>query len=217
MKTALDLFSGTGSATKAFKEHENWQVIHVDLNKENADIQKNVANLSAEELPEIDFVWASPPCKTFSIASVSHHWNKENGEYHPQTEEAEQSIKLVNHTVELIQELDPDYWFMENPRAMLRKILDREKNIWPQGTVTYCQYGENRMKPTDLWGDHPDSFVYKSCSNGDPCHESASRGSQTGTQGKDSYEDRARIPYQLSKAILEAVENPSEKKGQQKL
>lgn len=117
-------------------------------------------------------------------------------------------MKLVRHTVNLIQELNPDYWFIENPRGMLRNILGKPaESEYGGGTVTYCQYGDDRMKPTDLWGNHPEGFEYKSCSNGGDCHVSASRGSQTGTQGKSSSEKRAMVPEGLSKAILEAVES----------
>lgn len=151
-------------------------------------------------------VWASPPCKKFSVAAIGHSWMKFNGNYYPESEEVIQSVKLVKHTIELIQELDPEYWFVENPRGMLRNILGKpEESEYGGGTVTYCQYGDDRMKPTDLWGNHPDSLEYKSCSNGDDCHVSASRGSKTGTQGKDSDVERAMVPKGLSEAILEAV------------
>ena len=53
----------------------------------------------------------------------------------------------------------------------------------PRYTVTYCQYGDNRMKPTDIWTNHPCPKFKPPCKNGDPCHVSAPRGSQTGTQG----------------------------------
>ena len=33
----------------------------------------------------------------------------------------------------------------------------------PQATVSYCQYGSKYMKPTDLWGRLPPSFVPKMC------------------------------------------------------
>lgn len=218
MKVCLDLFSGTGSATKVFKESSEWEVVEVDLGEEhNPDIQANVMELEASNLPDADFIWASPPCKAFSVASIGHHWEKKYDEYIPQTDFAEKSIDLVKHTIDLIEEINPDYWFMENPRAMMRKILREELDMWPEGTVTYCQYGDNRMKPTDLWGNHPESFVYKSCSNGADCHDAAPRGSRTGTQGMSSDTVRGMIPYGLSKAVFDSVQNPDKKKGQQKL
>ena len=61
-------------------------------------------------------------------------------------------------------------------------------------TVTYCQYGDTRMKPTDIWTNHPDPQFKPACHNGDPCHTRASRGAKTGTQGLDGAIERARIP-----------------------
>jgi len=33
-RIAVDLFSGTGSATEPFRESENWKVIGIDINPE---------------------------------------------------------------------------------------------------------------------------------------------------------------------------------------
>lgn len=200
------MFSGTGSATKAFKESDDWEVVHVD--KVSNIVTDRVMDLSKASpndfKKDFDFIWASPPCTKFSVAAIGHHWNKKDNVYMPKKESCIDMIGLVYRTLWIVEELDPDYWFMENPRAMLRKIIGM-----PQGTVTYCQYGDNRMKPTDLWGIHPDGFEYKSCSNGADCHQSASRGSKTGTQGIESSKDRARVPYGLSKAVFDLVETSS--------
>ena len=40
------------------------------------------------------------------------------------------------------------------------------------------------------------------CKNGMPCHESAPRGSQTGTQGLKNDFERSKVPEQLCKEIL---------------
>ena len=36
----------------------------------------------------------------------------------------------------------------------------------PRYTVTYCQYGDNRMKPTDIWTNHPEPKFLPMCHNG---------------------------------------------------
>ena len=81
---------------------------------------------------------------------------------------------------------------------------------WMQGlpryTVTYCQYGDTRMKPTDIWTNHPDPKFKTPCHNGDPCHEPAPRGSKTGTQGLKGSIDRSRIPNKLCEHIVEICE-----------
>ena len=61
----------------------------------------------------------------------------------------------------LIKELDPTYYFIENPRGKMRKMDCLQE--FPRYTVTYCQYGDIRMKPTDLWTNHPNPKFKPSC------------------------------------------------------
>ena len=75
----------------------------------------------------------------------------------------------------------------------------------PRYTVTYCQYGDTRMKPTDIFTNHPHPMFKPMCKNGDPCHESAPRGAKTGTQGLATV-DRSRIPEELCEHIVELCE-----------
>ena len=97
-KIAIDLFSGTGSATKAFEKSDDWIVFKVDIDKnKEADLHKDVMDVEASELPDADFVWASPPCKAFSVASIGHHWEKNDDDYIPETDFAQESIELVKH------------------------------------------------------------------------------------------------------------------------
>lgn len=76
----------------------------------------------------------------------------------------------------------------------------------PRYTVTYCQYGESRQKPTDLWSNHPDPKFKPPCKNGDPCHVRAPRGARTGTQGIVGAKLRAKIPKQLCEHIVDICE-----------
>ena len=202
----LDLFAGTGSSTEAFADAGH-QVITVEMDPSfPATITADIMELEADDLKgygPFDFIWASPPCTAFSVASISYHWEIIDGKHIPKTAAAVYSQEVVAHTLKLINELQPRYWMMENPRGKLRK-LDVVANL-PRTTVTYCQYGDDRMKPTDLWGHFPPSWEPKSCSNGDTCHVSAPRGSQTGTQGLKGAKLRSRVPYGLSQSLLEAM------------
>lgn len=214
----LDLFSGTEAFSQAFAEDERFEVTTVDIEEKDwrgeviePDIKEDILDLEASDLADADIVLASPPCTKFSVASIGHHWETIDGydTYMPKKEECMVALQMVHHTLSLIRSIEPDYWFMENPRAMLRKLL------WmPQGTITWCQYWTERdqrergspvMKPTDLWGEHPEGFEYKSCSNGADCHSSAPRGSQSGTQGKSNAVARGSIPYGLSKAVRDSI------------
>lgn len=72
-------------------------------------------------------------------------------------------------------------------------------------TVTYCQYGDNRMKPTDIWTNCSEWKPKPMCKNGENCHESAPRGSKTGTQGIKGAKDRGVIPPALFYEIFEHI------------
>ena len=162
----FDFFAGTGSSTRAF-EDAGHTVIKFELDPQfDADEQVDILQLTAESLVakygRPDFVWASPPCTSFSIASISHHWISTGV---PRSEAARESMKLVAHTRQLIETLNPTFGFViENPRGMLRKLpLLEGLTRW---TVTYCQYGDDRMKPTDLWTNITTWLPRVPCSNG---------------------------------------------------
>lgn len=69
-----------------------------------------------------------------------------------------------------------------------------------------CKYGDTRMKPTDIWTNHPDPQFKPPCKNGDPCHEPAPRGSRTGTQGRKGSVIRPLIPEELCDHIVDICE-----------
>lgn len=83
--------------------------------------------------------------------------------------------------------------------------MDFVKGI-PRYTVTYCQYGDNRMKPTDIFTNHQNPQFKPPCKNGSPCHESAPRGSKGGTEGRRNAKERAVIPEELCKHIVDICE-----------
>ena len=199
-----DFFAGTGSATKAF-EDDGHTVIKVELDPYFEANERDILGLTANGLigkyGRPDFIWASPPCQTFSVASIGRHWTIDKK---PKSIEAKVAIELVTHTINLIKALKPVYGFIiENPRGMLRK--QQVMAELPRRTVTYCQYGDFRMKPTDLWG-YVDNWISRpACKNGDKCHQSARRGSTSGTQGIKGAKSRSMIPYELGKEILNAI------------
>jgi len=143
----------------------------------------------------------SPDCTSYSIAAISHHRTKEeDGNLSPKSDYAKFCDTTNTHAInEFIHKLQPKYWFIENPRGGMRK-MNFMKDL-PRYTITYCQYGDSRMKPTDIWTNHPDPKFKPMCKNGDPCHVSAPRGSKTGTQGLKGSIERSRIPSELCNHI----------------
>lgn len=207
----LELFAGTRSIGKAF-EARGHEVFSVEWNKDfkNIDLYADISKVTAEEILEKfgrpDVVWASFDCTTYSIAGISHHRTKNpmTGNLDPVSDYAKFCDNCNQHVLELIEQLKPKFYFMENPRGGLRKMT--WMSDYPRYTTTYCQYGDNRMKPTDIWTNHPNPQFKEPCHNGDSCHEAAPRGSKTGTQGLKGSIERSRIPDKLCEHIVEICE-----------
>jgi hypothetical protein len=202
----LELFAGTRSIGRAFEEegHEVFS-IEWDHKHKNIDWYVDISTITAQDVLDKfgrpDVIWASPDCSSYSIAAISHHRKKEeNGNLAPVSDYAKFCDEVNRHVIKLIEELAPKYWFIENPRGGMRK-MDFMQGL-PRYTVTYCQYGDSRMKPTDIWTNHPTPVFKPMCKNGSPCHVAAPRGSRTGTQGVKGSVDRSRIPEQLCKHIV---------------
>lgn len=209
----LELFAGTRSISKAFEArgHETFS-IEWSEDFENISLRADVSTVTADMILERfgrpDVIWASPDCTTFSIAAISHHRRKnpETGNLDPVSDYAKFCDEVDQHVLDLIRTLKPRFWFIENPRGGMRKM--RWMQGLPRYTVTYCQYGDKRMKPTDIWTNHPAPRFRPPCKNGASCHERAPRGSRTGTQGLKGSKERSVIPAALCEHIVDICENP---------
>ena len=209
----LDLGCRTGSAIAAWQasghtvvgvdwEDFGQQIVGDFTKDETWDIIDGLEFILDNFSRPYDFIWFSPDCSIFSMANQhSNHFDPVTRE--PLTERAKREVEGIKYVISKIQERKPRFgWIMENPRALMRK-MDFVKGL-DRATVTYCQYGFHRMKPTDLFGQIPRLFHPKACENGDPCHIPAPRGSRTGTQGLSKTEAGI-IPFELSKAIMRAA------------
>lgn len=203
----LDLFAGLGGERRREQiELRGHKYVTLDLDgRFGCTITSDILTQTADTLGSFDFIWASPPCEAFSVASIGHHWGGGSRQYQPKTTHAVLSQRIVEHTVGLIKAIEPKRgWIIENPRGVLRK-LPCVAGL-PRTTVTYCQYGDTRMKPTDLWGWVPGWKPRPMCGNGSPCHEAAPRGARTGTQGIKGSAERAVVPWELWDELLTHAE-----------
>lgn len=199
----LELFAGSRSIGKV-ADRLAFDVYSSDIEQFGGiDYVTDILDFDVTKIPfKPDIIWASCPCTAFSVAAIGKNWTKIGDDYIPKNPRAEFGLKLVQKTLEIIQHFNPTYFFIENPRGMLRKMPIMAD--LPRHSVTYCQYGDTRMKPTDIWTNSTKWIPRPMCKNGDPCHVSAPRGSKTGTQGlKGSYE-RSKIPEELCYEILKS-------------
>ena len=87
-----------------------------------------------------DMIWASPVCAEYSRAMTRHPRKLEEGDC------------LAIRALEIIRDLRPRFWALENPQTGLLKTRPFMANLdWSD--VTYCKYGYPYKKPTRIWHD----------------------------------------------------------------
>ncbi len=205
-KKVLELFAGSRSIGKQ-AELLGMDVFSVDWeNYEGINLSIDIENLNPDHIPFTpDVIWASPDCTTYSIAAISTHRNG----CEPKSDYAKKCDRVNQHFISLIkyyQSINPDLvFFIENPRGMLRKMPFMQE--FTRHTVWYCQYGDDRAKPTDIWTNSKTWIPKPVCKNGnkDCHHQPAPRGSKTGTQGKKGSYDRSKIPAELCESVLKST------------
>ena len=198
----LDLFSGSRSFSRQ-AQLMGMETFTSDINAfEGIDYVTDILEFDVNKLPwKPDIIWASPPCTCFSVASIGRNWALPDRT--PKTPGAHLAITIVQKTADIIKQLDPHFFFIENPRGMLRTLPVLSHIPFLQ-TVTYCQYGDTRMKPTDIWTNSTQWLPRPACNNGDPCHTAAPRGSATGTQGLKNAYEKSKVPDALCIEILQS-------------
>ena len=201
----LELFAGSRSIGK-IAEQLGMEVFSSDITDFcGIDYIEDILSFDVSKVPFIpDIIWASPPCTGFSVAALGYHWTGGKNAYIPRTDTAKLGIEIAKKTLEIIEYFNPEFYFIENPRGLLRKMEFMQSQPI-RHTVSYCQYGDTRMKPTDIWTNSTQFTPKPMCKNGSPCHESAPRGSKTGTQGiKGGAYERSKIPESLCRDVLES-------------
>ena len=183
---------------------------------EDIDIVMDAEWLRPSDFPkDLDGAWMSFDCTTYSIAACSTHRNLDK------TAKSAKAIKhdrLNQHVIAMVDywlEKNPKFLFwIENPRGNLRHMNWMKR--FKRHTVWYCQYGDERAKPTDIWTNcqnwepRPMCHNYKYDEYGNiinkHCHHaSARRGAKTGTQGRKGSYERSLVPLPLIREIIEAT------------
>ena len=152
----VELFSGSGHISEVAATC-GYKTVTIDIEgKFNPDIRIDIANLRATQLPNtVDVVWASLPCTVYSILNIPNQWDKislgwRQYYYIPKTKKAIAALRILTKTILLIKQLNPIFYFIENPRGALRH-MPQMKFVPYRRTVSYADYGFKVYKPTDIF------------------------------------------------------------------
>ena len=156
----LEIFKGTGSVGKVAKKMKFNDIVSIDFDPiftptiETDILKWNYKKFYSETNFIPDFIWASPPCNTFSPLSYPlKERNTETAE--PYSDRAKTGTKILYKTLQIINfflKLNPDMKFcIENPRGMMRNDK-KMKKIYKE-TTYYCYYGDIKQKATDFWSN----------------------------------------------------------------
>lgn len=200
----IDLFSGLGGASEAFMRSETWDVVRIENNPQLAfvpntitqsvlDIESMMYNFDvldhAKNYEKI-VVWASPPCREFSLGynAPGPTAKREGREFFP-------DMMLLRGAIAFINYVDPDHWIIENVKGSVPYFT---KEVGPGGLVL------NRPKQIIdsiyLWGNFQPLILPKGFK-----HIKQDAWSTTPFRANI----RAMIPIQVSEALLESLDQKS--------
>jgi hypothetical protein len=95
--------------------------------------------LNIKDIRRIHGILAAPPCTEFSLAKNSRPRDFNAG------------MQIVRACLEIIWHCQSNgnlkWWALENPRCFLRQFIGR-----PAFTFEQWEFGDEGIKPTDLWG-----------------------------------------------------------------
>lgn len=155
--------------TQAFADLK-WRVTSIDVDaRSNATIKISIMAINPGKIYQTidcvpDFIWASPPCQTYSKAAGKHHRSLRSGELE-KSEAAKEHNRYFARMVQIVRWAHERHGrhlivVIENPVGMLQFMPlmtnlakgDSVKGFYLyETTVHYCALGMDVQKPTNLW------------------------------------------------------------------
>jgi site-specific DNA-cytosine methylase len=202
-KYLIELFSGSKTVSSVAKNEFNYKTLTIDNEASyNPDICQDINTLKLTQISykkQCSIIWASVPCYCFTILTLKTHWKKmikahRDYIYMPQTKEAWAAIRLLEKTLWLIKHINPTYYFIENPRGVMRH-LPQTKHIPYIHSISYKDYGFSYEKPTDIFTNHPALQLKK-------LRRSDYETSKKDLQSLNSSYERSIVPIELVRSII---------------
>jgi len=137
-------------------------------------------------------IWCSPPCTEYSSAKTVGLRDLLNAD------------QRVMAAIQIIKQLQPKVWILENPRGLLEKRDFMQEHANLKHTTTYCCYGFPYRKATNIWTNAP--VVLKNCLDC-PCayKQKHNRHAVTAQHGPTKHSDGTVTPGAHSQQNLYAV------------
>lgn len=158
----VELFCGYGVISESF-EASGFKAWKTDIRRRKGvcepDLKINILDLERDQIPfeKVSVLWASPACDVWSYAAGNFHWDKLG---QPKTQKCHDHIELLKKTLELIDQINPTLFFIENPRGRLRHwppfVEWLKKHQAVSKTLTYSSYGFPAPKPTNIFTNAKD-------------------------------------------------------------
>ena len=169
----LDLFCGRKGFSQAFRNRGH-KITTIDINKKfHPDICADINHLPLKNVfRRWDVILASPPCTEFTRSILPWH------------DQGIPSMELLYKTIEIIKQIDPLYWVIENVKGAIR---------WFKPTLGHYR---QRAGSRYLWGNFPMFMVdHKAC-----------YGKEKWCHCKNAVELKSMIPQGISGELCKAIE-----------
>ena len=151
--TVLSLFDATGEWAKPWAE-AGYNVVTIDLKTDGIDVMDIDSEwLIEHELTDVHVVLAACPCTDFAVSGARDWKDTKSSRVKggkDNTGRTHKSIDLVNHTVGIIEYLQPAIWAIENPVGRIAKVTDV-----PEARLIFDphHFGDDYTKKTLIYGN----------------------------------------------------------------
>lgn len=153
----LSLYDLTGTWSQPYVD-AGWKVMRWDKQVEGCVLKNfsHIIQLIEQEVgePKIEGLLVAAPCTAFA-GSGARWWpekDDQSDQYFPFNSFTEYMVALTEITFHFVDELQPDFWVLENPVGRIERLVPHIKK-YRKMSFDPCDFGDPYTKRTILWGE----------------------------------------------------------------